>query len=150
MRLGLDQIRSSLEPIVSDLGCELVDVKLVTEHGRAILRVFIDKEGGLQVGDCQKVSREIDTLLDVESGIRDRYDLEVSSPGLDRPLVKEADFSKFAGKKISLKTKTPIDGRQNYKGLLHGIEERRIRMTIDGKEYQIPFEQVERAKVVYE
>src|SRR5579885_1728275 len=96
--MNLEKIRSVIGPVLETLGYELIDVRHVVEQGRSILRVMIDREGGVKLADCERVSREIDTLLEVEGEIRDRYNLEVSSPGLNRPLVKEADFVRFAGK----------------------------------------------------
>ena len=94
-----------VEPILNELGYELIDIQHLTEHGRWILRILIDRESGITLGDCQRVSREVETLLDVEEVIgRGSYLLEVSSPGFNRPLVKESDFTRYAEKRISLKT----------------------------------------------
>jgi len=147
--MEIGKVRSLIEPIVSALGVQLVDVRSLTEHGRSVLRVMVDREGGVTVGDCSSVSREIETLLDVEESIRGRYDLEVSSPGLDRPLVTEADFVRYTGKVASIKTQESIEGRRNYKGALQGVVEGNIVMTIDGKEFRIPVGFVEKAHLVW-
>src|SRR3989338_6010051 len=118
--MDLGTIRKLIEPVVELLGYELVDVRFVVAQGRPILRVFVDKEGGVTVGDCERVSREIETLLEVESVVRERYLLEVSAPGLNRPVVQEKDFVRFAGKAASLTTTEPIPGRRNYQGVLTG------------------------------
>lgn len=130
------------------LGYELVDVRFVVEQGRPTLRIFVDKEGGITVGDCERVSREIDTLLDVEGVVRERYLLEVSSPGLNRPLVQEKDFVRFAGKTAFLATTEPIEGRRRYKGLLKGVEDGKAVMEIDGKEYRVPLNLIGKANLV--
>ncbi len=143
--VDIQKIRVLVEPVLQELGLDLVELRQLTEYGRPTLRVAIDKEGGVTVGDCQRVSREIDTLLEVEAGIRERFFLEVSSPGLDRPLNKEADFVRFVGRSASVKTREPIEGRRNYKGLLKGVADGTIVMVIDGREYKIPVGLVERA-----
>lgn len=147
--VDLQKIRTLVEPIVSQLGYELLEARFLTEQGRPLLRISIDREGGIQVGDCQRVSREIETVLEVEEMVGLPYHLEVSSPGFDRPLVKETDFVRYVGKIASIKTREPIDGRRNYKGLLQGVEEGRVLMMIDGKEFKIPVGLIERAHLVY-
>jgi ribosome maturation factor RimP len=150
--VDLQKVRSLVEPVVGQLGYELIDVRFLTDRGRRLLRILVDREGGVSVGDCERVSREIETLLEVEEAVRERYDLEVSSPGFDRPLVKESDFARFAGKNAALKTKEPVvayGGRRNYKGLLKGVEEGVVVMMIDGKEFRIPLGLVERAHLVF-
>lgn len=93
--MDLRKIQNLIEPVLSEMGCEWVDAQTVSEHGQKILRLLIDKEGGVTVGDCQKVSREVGVLLDVEEAVSGQYLLEVSSPGINRPLVKLADYQRF-------------------------------------------------------
>lgn len=145
----LQRIRTLVEPVLSSLGFELVDVRLGTDFGRQVLRIFIDREGGVTVGDCQKASQEMNTLLDVEEVVRERYFLEVSSPGLDRPLVKPADFVRYTGKEAVLKTSEPLEGRRNYKGLLKGMEGEEVLIVIDGQEFKVPIRLIEKANLVY-
>lgn len=146
--VNLQRLQSLVEPVLTQLGYELVELRPLTERGRQILRILIDREGGVSVGDCEKVSREVDTLLEVESSLRERCDLEVSSPGLDRPLVKASDFGKYAGKAAAVRTSQPIEGRSNYKGLLKGLEGESVVMVIDNQEYRIPLRWIERAHLV--
>ena len=121
-----EKVRVIAEPIVNDLGLELVAVLYLNEDGRQILRLLIERQadsapsdarglGGVTVGECSRISREVSTLLDVEDIVDSRYSLEVSSPGLDRPLMRETDFVSAIGKKINLKVKEPIEGRRNFK-----------------------------------
>lgn len=145
----LGKVRKLVEPILSEFGIELVEMRFITEQGQPTLRILIDREGGVTVGDCERVSREIETLLQVEEAVPSSYNLEVSSPGLERPLVKEEDFARFAGKTAAVKTSEPIEGRRNYKGLLQGVEAGEILMLIDGKGYRIPLGLVERAHLVF-
>ncbi|QQR80280.1 MAG: ribosome maturation factor RimP [Deltaproteobacteria bacterium] len=146
--MDLNKIQTLVEPVLKEIGCEWVEGKIVFEHGRRILRLLVDKEGGVTVGDCEKVSREVGVLLDVEGAVDDRYVLEVSSPGINRPLVKEADYQKFLGKMASIKTREPIDGRRNYKGVLQKLENSEVEILIDGKIYRVPLALVEKAKLV--
>lgn len=149
MQVDLKKVEGLVEPIAASLGYEVVQVQWATDQGGSILRVLIDREGGVQVGDCRTLSREIETLLEVEGVVAMRYRLEVSSPGLNRPLVKEADFLRFTGKEAVVKTREPIEGRRNYKGLLQGVELSHILMLIDGQQFRIPIGLVEKAHLVF-
>ncbi len=149
---GLEgKLRALAQPVVDGLGMELVDVAFVTEHGRRILRVTIDKPGGVTVDDCGDVSRELGTILDVEDPIPQRYTLEVSSPGLDRPLLSEKDFIRFAGKKARIKTREAMEGRKNFKATIEAVEGGRVRVTdFDGKVFEIPLSNIDRARLEVE
>lgn len=146
-----EKIRALAEPLLAGMGMELVDLVFVTEHGRHVLRVFIDKPGGVTVDDCGDFSREFSTILDVEDPIPQRYMLEVSSPGLDRPLVKEADFKRFAGKKAKIKAKEAIEGRRNFKAVIDDVAEGKVFVTdFDGKKFEIALSNIERARLEIE
>lgn len=110
-----------IEPSVAGLGCELVGVELVSSGGpHPVMRVFIDREAGVTVEDCESVSRQVGALLDVEDPISDSYVLEVSSPGLDRPLLAAEHFTRFAGRLVRLRTTEPLQGRRKWTGRLVG------------------------------
>lgn len=147
--IDLEKVRSLVQPVLLELKLELVEARFVTEHGQPTLRLLIDREGGVTVGDCQKVSRDVETLLEVEGAVLGRYLLEVSSPGLDRPLVKASDYVTFAGKMVAIKTREPINGRRNYKGILQGLTEEDVLILIDGQEYRVPLHLIERAHLVF-
>lgn len=115
-----ERIAVIAEPILLSLGLELVAVEYLTESGSRILRIYIDKPGGVAVDDCADVSHELSAVLDVDDPIPQRYSLEVSSPGLDRPLVKEGDYVRFAGKKANIRTKEALEGRRNFKVTIEG------------------------------
>ena len=147
----LAQIKELVEPIVIQKGMELVAVEYKMEHGRWILRFFIDKPEGITVDDCGDVSAELGTILDVKDVINHGYTLEVSSPGLDRALTKEKDFLKYTGKKVRIKTKQPISGRRNFSAILDGFSEGKIFLfDSEGKKWEIPFDSVEKARLEYE
>ncbi|MBI5468377.1 MAG: ribosome maturation factor RimP [Deltaproteobacteria bacterium] len=146
-----DKLRALAEPLLTDLGFELVDVAFATEYGRKVLRFFIDKPGGVTIDDCTQASRELSTLLDVQDPIPQRYTLEVSSPGLDRPLVKEKDFIRYAGKKVRIKTKEPIEGRRNFKATIDSVGDGSISVTdFDGRRFVIELARIDRARLEIE
>lgn len=146
-----DKVKAIAEPIVVSLGLELVTVEFLTEAGSRILRVYIDKPGGIAVDDCADVSHELSAALDVEDPIHQRYSLEVSSPGLDRPLVKEADFVRFAGKKANIRTKAALEGRRNFKVVIEGASDGRV-MAADseGRRIELEIANIEKARLEVE
>jgi ribosome maturation factor RimP len=145
------QVAELIGPVLQEMGFELVDVKFFNSRGSWILRISVDKEeGGVTLDDCARVSGEIGDLIDVKDVIDHRYVLEVSSPGLDRPLTKERDFSRAVGKKIKVKTRAPIDGRRNFTGTLLGLEEGRVMLALDQGRVSIPLTEVEKARLVYD
>ncbi|RLB43665.1 MAG: ribosome maturation factor RimP [Deltaproteobacteria bacterium] len=143
------KVISIVEPVIEELGLDLVDVEYVTERGRWVLRVYIDKPGGVTVDDCADVSNEIGDLLDVKGVISGAYILEVSSPGLNRPLRKEKDFVWATGKKIRVRTKVPIHGRRNFTGLLEGYREGMIAIRVDRDTFELALSDLEKANLLY-
>jgi ribosome maturation factor RimP len=142
--LSLEKV---LEPAVSGLGYELVDVQ--ASNGGRLVRLFIDKPGGITVDDCAAVSRHLTRVLAVE-GI-DYERLEVSSPGLDRPLRKGSDFARFAGQKAEVRMRTPdATGRRRFVGVLRGSSDNRVEMELDGQTVALDLADLDRAKLVPE
>lgn len=136
-----------VEPALTGLGFELVDVQ--ASNGGRLLRLFIDKPGGITVDDCAAVSRHLTRVLAVE-GI-DYERLEVSSPGLDRPLRKGVDFARFAGRKAEVRMRTPdASGRRRFVGVLRGAEAGRVQIELDGQTVGLELDNVERARLVPE
>lgn len=132
-----------VETTVAGLGYELVDIE---RSGRGLLRVFIDKPEGISVDDCQVVSNQLTRLFMVENVDYER--LEVSSPGLDRPLKKEADFSRFAGEKVQLRLRLPLEGRKNFTGMIAGVNEGILQLDVDGKPIAIELSNLDKARLV--
>ena len=132
-----------VETTVNGLGYELVDFE---RSGRGLLRVFIDKPEGILVDDCQTVSHQLTRLFLVENVAYDR--LEVSSPGLDRPLKKEADFVRFAGQKAQLKLRMPLAGRKNFVGIIGGVKDGRLQFDVDGRQVAIELSNLDKARLV--
>ncbi|HBG45459.1 MAG TPA: ribosome maturation factor RimP [Deltaproteobacteria bacterium] len=146
-----DRIRQLAQPVADGLGLELVDVSFASEHGRRVLRVYIDKPGGITVHDCEQVSREFSTILDVEDPIPQSYNLEVSSPGLDRPLKTERDFARYAGRRAKIKTMEAIDGRRNFKAVIDEVRDGTVLVTdFDGKKFMIAVSNIEKARLEIE
>ena len=139
--MDLQQI---LETTLPGMGYELVDVELTAQ---GILRVFIDKEGGITVEDCATVSNHLSRVFMVEDV--DYKHLEISSPGLDRPLKKAADFVRFAGSRVKLKTRLPVDGQKNFIGRIESFDEaaQTIVLAFDGKTAQIELSNVDKARI---
>jgi len=130
-------------------GYELVHVEFLPRGASSILRIYIDKPGGITLDDCQRVSRHLSVLLDVEDVIPHQYVLEVSSPGIERPLFKQEDYNRFAGKEIRVGTFQKIDGRKNFVGILRGIDQGVVKLDSEGATYRIPFSQIRKANLVY-
>ena len=139
-----------IEPGLLADGLELVDVEFKKEGKNWILRIYIDREGGVTLADCQKVSRLAGDLIEVEEVIEPVYTLEVSSPGLNRVLKKEKDFLKYSGKKIYMQCHAPMDGRKKFTGILTGFIDQSIHLEVDGQHYTIPLNLVAKANLVIE
>jgi ribosome maturation factor RimP len=145
-----EEVSHLIEPVLDELDLELVDVEYVTERGRPILRVTIDKPGGVIVDDCAAVSREIGDLIEINYTLSGKYVLEVSSPGINRRLKKEKDFVQAVGKKVRLKTVSPIDKRQNFEGELLSFEEGILLMDLGNSQVQLSLMDLKKANLVYE
>lgn len=144
------QVGSLVEPILEEMGYELVDVEYVSSFGRWILRLFVDKEGGVTIGDCARISQELGDLIDVKEFIRHEYYLEVSSPGLDRPLKKEKDLSRAVGKRVKVRLASPVNGRRNFAGVLVHYSDGILHLKVDGQEVALPWPDVEKANLMFE
>lgn len=132
-----EDIESNIEqlvlPLVAEQNYELVDVEYVKEAGTLYLRIYIDKEGGITVDDCEIISRALEAILDVQDPIKDPYILEVSSPGLDRPLKKEKDFVRSVGKAVEVKLYKTVDGQKEFVGKLIAYDEETVTIEIEKK-----------------
>lgn len=142
-----------IEPVVEGSGLELVDV-MITRGGRPrLLRVTIDTpqgDGRVSVERCADVSREIETQLDATDVVAGEYQLEISSPGLDRLLAREKDFAAACGSEVQIQTRRPLDGRRRFRGRLLEFDRGVAKLTVDGREVDIPFEEVAKANTVYQ
>ncbi|GAB2886313.1 ribosome maturation factor RimP [Microbulbifer echini] len=138
-----------LAPVVASLGCELWGIDYQTHGRNALLRIYIDSENGIGVDDCEKVSRQSSAVLDVEDPISGKYTLEVSSPGLDRPLYKLDHYTRFIGAQIEVRLRMPLDGQRKWRGLLAGVEGDEIVLRVDSEnEYLLPIDSIEKANII--
>ena len=138
-----------LQPAIEVLDLELWGIEYLTKGRSALLRVYIDSEEGVTIDDCEKVSRQISAILDVEDPIAGEYTLEVSSPGLDRPLFTAEQYATYVGEVINVRLNSPIDGRRKFKGVLNSADPKTIVMTVDNQPVEILFSQIEKANVAY-
>ena len=147
-----------IEPVVEEHDCELVDVEVARDRGQGLLRITVDSpsgDGRVPIERCVAISREVETLLDAADAMAGAYQLEVSSPGLDRLLGREKDFVGATGERIKLRTRRPIEGRKRFTGRLDAVERggasgTTLTMDIDGTPTEIPLDEVEKANTVYE
>ncbi len=146
----LDQeLQKLLLPTITALGYELVGVERLSQGGhRLLVRVYIDNPAGIQLSDCEQVSHQVSGLLDVQDPIPGHYVLEVSSPGLERPLFTLEHFVRFIGCKISVRLNRPLGTRRNFTGLLQQVQGHNIIMMVEDTEYNLPYEQIEKAHLV--
>ena len=149
-----DQTRRLLEPVISRDGFELVEVEWGREGTSWVLRLYVDRPGGVTIEHCQELSRTIEPILDVEDFIEPAYNLEVSSPGLDRPLRKPADFERFAGQRAHVKTYGPIPAeggpRKNWTGVLRGFRDGAVEIEVDGQLHRVPHDKIAKAHLEYD
>jgi len=143
-----DQIEQLIELPIESLGYELVGVEYIKNGANTILRIYIDAEQGIGIEDCERVSHQVNGILEVEDPISSAYSLEVSSPGFDRPLFKARDFERFAGSEVKISMKLPIQGRRNFKGVLQGFDDGEILIVVDGEEYGLPLTKMAKARLV--
>lgn len=144
------QVEKLVLPLVLEQQLELVDVEYVKEGGNWYLRVFIDKPGGVNHTDCEQLSHKLDKLLDEVDPIPQAYYLEVSSPGLERPLKKIDDFIRFKGQKVNITTFAPVAGRKTFTGELGELTEKGVNITMDGRAYVIPMDMLASARLAVE
>ena len=136
-----------LEPHLVEQGFELVELEFLGQGGRGVLRLYVDRSGGVTIDDCVAVSQLLNPVLDAAEFISESYALEVSSPGIDRPLRKQEHFQRFAGEPITLKSALPVNGRKKFKGVLRGVVDGAVSVECDGQTYAIALENVQRANL---
>ena len=154
----VDRVRALAGRVAASYGLEIFDVEFRREGQGLVLRVRIDRPGpaataedSVSIENCAQVSRELSAVLDVEDAISARYSLEVSSPGLNRPLKKESDFARFIGKKAKIRTSRPVgESRRNFSGTLVAVEAGKVKIDVGDQVCEVPVADVEKANLVYE
>ncbi|HHJ14870.1 MAG TPA: ribosome maturation factor RimP [Gammaproteobacteria bacterium] len=142
------ELRALLEPAVTAMGFELVGVEFFRAR-QGVLRLYIDADQGVTVDDCQAVSHQVSGILDVEDPIRGQYTLEVSSPGLDRPLFRAGDFERFAGCEVRLQLTAAVDGRRKFQGTLAGLRDGEVVLELgDERELVVALDEIDQARLV--
>lgn len=136
-----------LEPHVVEQGFDLVELEYSGQGGRGVLRLYVDRSGGVTIDDCVAVSQLLNPVLDAAEFLAGSYVLEVSSPGIDRPVRKPEDFRRFAGERIVVKSVLPVEGRRKFKGVLQGLVDGAVAVECEGRTYAIAIENVQRANL---
>ncbi len=141
-------LHALIEPVVAAMGFELWGVDHLSQGKNSRLVIYIERESGVSVEDCADISRQVSAVMDVEDPIAGEYRLEVSSPGMARPLYSLDQFTRFQGHHVALKLRTAFDGRRKYQGLLVGVEGDEVLLQLDGEEYCFPIESIDAAHIV--
>ncbi|MCS7280642.1 MAG: ribosome maturation factor RimP [Desulfobacterota bacterium] len=146
----VERIKDLVKPILEEEGIDLVEIEFRPKGKRWLLRLYIDKEGGINIGDCEKVSRELSTLLDVEDLIDHPYTLEVSSPGLTRQLKRAEEFKKYKGRLCRIITKRALDGRTDFLGEIGEVQKEGVELKGKDRSVIIPFEAIKKANLEFQ
>jgi len=145
----VSDIWSIIEPVVEGMGYEVVDIEYRPHPTDGLLRIYIDGPDGIVLEDCSAVSLQISSVLDVEDPIPGQFNLEISSPGMDRPLRKIADFERFAGSTVKIKLTVPtLEGQRNFTGKLKGIENEDVILEMDGETHYLALDSIDKARIV--
>jgi len=147
-RQAPEKLHRPIEAAVQSLGYELVGIEYHPRGRSSLLRVYIDAPDGVNVDDCERASRQISSALDVDDPIPGQYMLEVSSPGLDRPLFTAEHFQRFSGSRVKLRVSPPLDGRRNFSGVLVGMRDDAVVVVEDDEEVAVPLQNIEQARLV--
>jgi ribosome maturation factor RimP len=148
MRKASDKIWDLITPVVENLGYELVGIEHVSQGRHSVLRIYIDHENGITVDDCANVSHQVSGLLDVEDPVKGNYTLEVSSPGMDRPLFTLEQFARFAGELVQIRLHAPLEGRRKLSGRIKGIDGEHVEIDVDDVSYRLTLDEIDTARLV--
>lgn len=144
-----EQLHKLIAPIVASLGCELWGLEYLTQGRYTTLRIYIDREEvGVSLEDCEKVSRQISSVMDVEDPIDGEYTLEVSSPGMDRPLYTAAHYARYIGEQVNLRLRLARDGRRRFKGTILAVDGDEVRIAADDKDYLLTIDSIDKANII--
>ncbi len=150
MQSAPDRLKQLIGRVVEPMGYELVGVEYRRGADSGLLRIYIDREGGIQLDDCVAVSRQVSAMLDVEDPLKEAYQLEVSSPGVDRPLFVKEHFERFAGSRVRVKLRMKLNGRRRFEGVLQGVQDENVVLEMDDEMEYLPLDQIESARLVPE
>ncbi len=150
MQSAPDRLSQLIGQVVEPMGYELVGIEYRRGADSGLLRVYIDQDDGIMLDDCVAVSRQVSAMLDVEDPLKEGYQLEVSSPGVDRPLFVKEHFERFAGSKVRVKLRMKLHGRRKFEGVLQGVQEENVVLEIEGEMEYLPLDQIDSARLVPE
>lgn len=148
MSARLEQLTELLRPSVEALGCELWGIEYLSQGRHTLLRVFIEKEAGVNLEDCERVSRQLSSVLDVEDPITGQYTLEVSSPGADRTLFTLEQFQRYIGEQVSIRLRVAFEGKRKIKGQIRAVEDEDVVIFMGDEEYLLPMSSIDKATIV--
>ncbi|CDF86285.1 Ribosome maturation factor RimP [Pseudomonas knackmussii B13] len=148
MSSKLEQLQALLAPVVEALGYECWGLEFISQGRHSLLRVYIDRAEGILIEDCETVSRQVSGVLDVEDPISGEYTLEVSSPGMDRPLFTLEQFARYVGEQVKIRLRIPFERRRNFQGVLRGVEEQDVVVLVDDHEYLLPIDSIDKANII--
>ena len=149
VKSSVAQVTELIDSTIQALGLDLWGVELLQQGRYSLLRIYIEREEGVTIEDCEKVSRQVSALLDVEDPIAGEYTLEVSSPGVDRPLFSIEQYEQYVGSEVNLKLRRPLDGRRKFKGQIVKVSEDVVGMLVEGTEYDFEYSEIESASIVF-
>ena len=148
MTSKLAQLQDILTPVIEALGFECWGIEYISQGRHSLLRVYIDHENGIFIDDCETVSRQLSAVMDVEDPISSEYTLEVSSPGMDRPLFTLEQFAAFVGEQVKIRLRSPVEERRNFQGLIRSVEDQDVVVQMGEFEYLLPIDLVEKANIL--
>jgi ribosome maturation factor RimP len=146
---SVNQVAQLVSPTVEALGLQLWGIEHTSQGKYSVLRIFIERETGVTIEDCEQVSRQVSAILDVEDPIAGEYTLEVSSPGTDRLLFTVEQFQQYCGEEVDIRMRSPLDGRRKFKGILQDVVNGIVQIEVDGSSFELPHEEIEKANIVY-
>ncbi|HID82326.1 MAG TPA: ribosome maturation factor RimP [Chromatiales bacterium] len=142
------ELEALIAPVVESFGCELWGIDFTPFKSSALLRVFIDKASGITLDDCSKISYQLSGVLDVEDPVQLPYRLEVSSPGVERPLLRPEHYQRYQSAEVKIRLKWPVDGQRNFTGSIESADEHSVVLRVDGEKVELPFEAIGRGRLV--
>lgn len=144
----VDELTALIEPVVVGMGFELWGIEYLRSGKFSTLRIYIDQEQGIDVDHCAEVSRQVSAVMDVEDPISNNYTLEVSSPGMDRPLFKLEQYQQSINEWVEIKLRHAFEGRKNFKGVVTGVEGDEVVVQVDNEEFLLPIESIEKGRII--
>ena len=149
VKSSVSKVAQLVGPTVEALGLQLWGIEHTSQGKYSVLRIFIERDSGVTIDDCEQVSRQVSAILDVEDPIVGEYTLEVSSPGTDRLLFSVEQFQQYCGEEVDIRMRSPIEGRRKFKGMLQDVVNRVVQIEVEGSSFKLPIEEIEKANIVY-